>query len=55
VESFEFRVFPTGEPPRLGTVFDMDMTPYPASGEREREVSSLSGGYVLIKANEGVT
>jgi hypothetical protein len=28
VESFNLRVFPTSEPPRLGTFFDMDTTPY---------------------------
>lgn len=35
----------------------MDQNPYSAAGAavREREISSLSNGYILIKANEGAT
>lgn len=55
IEAFNFRVFPTEEPPRLGTFFDMDTTPYPATGGLDRELSAQKGAWILIRANEAAT
>lgn len=52
--TFEFRVFPTEEPPRLGTFFDMDTTPY-TTAALDRELSAQKGAWILIRANEAAT
>lgn len=54
IQTFEFRVFPTVEPPRLGTFFDLDTTPYPTA-ELTRELSAQKGAFILIRANEAAT
>jgi len=53
--SFEFRVFPTEEPPRLGTFFDMDTTPYVDGVPLTRDLSAMKDAWILIRANEGAT